>query len=154
MPTLAYLPYHPANGAAWRPMLSESLGEGVPHAVSHQWWGQMVGPSTYHDEWLSDGFATFSTGLYLQLSGKPLAYLNYWQLVRTRLLQGNPVPVKNPVPLWTGVSPSTVFQPPRDPARPGCSRHPQRFFGRLSTMPARCGWAGAFFWITSWPTMP
>jgi Peptidase family M1 domain len=34
--------------------------------VSHQWWGHRVGWKSYHDEWLSAGFATFSGNLYVQ----------------------------------------------------------------------------------------
>jgi len=30
------------------------------HEVAHQWWGHLVGWKTYHDQWLSEGFAEFS----------------------------------------------------------------------------------------------
>ena len=30
------------------------------HEVSHQWWGNIVGCESYHDYWLSEGFAEFS----------------------------------------------------------------------------------------------
>jgi Peptidase family M1 domain len=36
------------------------------HEVSHQWWGHRVGWKTYHDQWLSEGFAQFSGNLYTQ----------------------------------------------------------------------------------------
>lgn len=36
------------------------------HEVAHQWWGVDVGYETYHDQWLSEGFATYSSLLYLQ----------------------------------------------------------------------------------------
>src|ERR1700683_5356954 len=50
----------------------------------------MVGWSTYHDQWLSEGFATFSAGLYLQLTEKtPEKYLKYWQNARLYLLEKN-----------------------------------------------------------------
>jgi aminopeptidase N len=36
------------------------------HESSHQWWGQRVGWKSYHDQWLSEGFAEFSGLLYVQ----------------------------------------------------------------------------------------
>jgi len=36
------------------------------HEVAHQWWGVGVGYETYHDQWLSEGFAEYSALLYLQ----------------------------------------------------------------------------------------
>ncbi len=35
------------------------------HEVAHQWWGQAVGWSTYHDQWLSEGFAQYFATLYV-----------------------------------------------------------------------------------------
>ncbi|MFZ5979413.1 MAG: M1 family aminopeptidase [Candidatus Zixiibacteriota bacterium] len=37
------------------------------HEVAHQWWGVGVGVETYHDTWLSEGFAEYSALMYLQL---------------------------------------------------------------------------------------
>src|SRR6185437_493408 len=37
------------------------------HEVSHQWWGHEVGWKSYHDQWLSEGFAQFSGNLYEDL---------------------------------------------------------------------------------------
>jgi Peptidase family M1 domain len=36
------------------------------HESSHQWWGNRVGWKSYHDQWLSEGFADFSGILYVQ----------------------------------------------------------------------------------------
>ncbi|UCD65131.1 MAG: hypothetical protein JSW34_06800 [Candidatus Zixiibacteriota bacterium] len=36
------------------------------HEVAHQWWGVGVDRETYHDQWLTEGFATYSALLYLQ----------------------------------------------------------------------------------------
>lgn len=36
------------------------------HEVAHQWWGIGVDYLTYHDRWLSEGFATFSGLWYMQ----------------------------------------------------------------------------------------
>jgi hypothetical protein len=40
------------------------------HEVSHQWWGHTVGWETYHDQWLSEGFAQYSGVWYAQISTK------------------------------------------------------------------------------------
>lgn len=36
------------------------------HESSHQWWGHRVSWKSYHDQWLSEGFAEFSGNLYVQ----------------------------------------------------------------------------------------
>ena len=36
----------------------------VAHEIAHQWWGQCVTWRTYHDQWLAEGLAQFSTILY------------------------------------------------------------------------------------------
>ena len=36
------------------------------HEVAHQWFGSTVGYETYHDQWLSEGFAEYAALLYLR----------------------------------------------------------------------------------------
>jgi len=36
------------------------------HEVAHQWFGHIVGWQSYHDQWLSEGFAEYAGALYLQ----------------------------------------------------------------------------------------
>lgn len=38
----------------------------IAHEIAHQWWGQGVTWKTYHDQWLSEGLAQFSSILYLR----------------------------------------------------------------------------------------
>lgn len=40
------------------------------HEVAHQWWGIGVDFDTYHDQWLSEGFAEYSGLWYLQAAKK------------------------------------------------------------------------------------
>ena len=66
------------------------IQEVTPHEVSHQWWGHMVGWASYRDQWLSEGFADFSAGLYLQLTEpKPEKYLKYLDTAREEILTKN-----------------------------------------------------------------
>lgn len=46
------------------------------HETSHQWWGHRVGWKSYHDQWLSEGFAQFSGNLYVQFRQNTKEYLN------------------------------------------------------------------------------
>jgi hypothetical protein len=36
------------------------------HEVAHQWFGHLVGWKTYHDLWLSEGFAEYAAAMYVQ----------------------------------------------------------------------------------------
>jgi hypothetical protein len=46
------------------------------HETSHQWWGHQVGWKSYHDQWMSEGFATFSGNLYTQLRDGQKQYVS------------------------------------------------------------------------------
>jgi hypothetical protein len=41
----------------------------LAHEAAHQWWGQAVGWRTYHDQWISEGFAQYFATLYARKSG-------------------------------------------------------------------------------------
>jgi len=56
------------------------------HETSHQWWGQKVGWKSYHDVWLSEGFAQFSGNLYVEFRENPKAYLERIREDRDELL--------------------------------------------------------------------
>jgi hypothetical protein len=38
----------------------------LAHELAHQWWGQAVGWKTYHEQWISEGFAQYFAALYAQ----------------------------------------------------------------------------------------
>lgn len=57
------------------------------HETSHQWWGHIVGWKSYHDQWLSEGFAQFSGNLYLWFRKKPTEYLKRLDRDRELILQ-------------------------------------------------------------------
>ncbi|PYV49924.1 MAG: hypothetical protein DMG92_09455, partial [Acidobacteria bacterium] len=66
--------------------------EVTPHEVSHQWWGHAVGWASYHDQWLSEGFAEFSAALFLQQAkGEHWQkdYIEFWQRQQKRITDKN-----------------------------------------------------------------
>jgi hypothetical protein len=86
--------------------LTEFVDEVTPHEVSHQWWGHMVGWSSYHDQWLSEGFAFFSAGLFLQFTEKsPEKFLKYWEHAREMVLARNAYGrrANDAGPVWMGL---------------------------------------------------
>lgn len=69
------------------------------HEMAHQWWGIGVDYMTYHDRWLSEGFAEFSGLWYMQMvrnsNDKYFAQLRDY---RTSILLRREVPG----PIWLG----------------------------------------------------
>jgi Peptidase family M1 domain len=74
------------------------------HETSHQWWGHRVGWKSYHDQWLSEGFADFSGNLYVQYRDSMKEYLNQWrkekELLHASDLNGHTVEGLGPI--WMG----------------------------------------------------
>lgn len=112
-PMLVYLPIC----AFWDSTIQNQLGllsfggasywkEVTPHEVAHQWWGQLVGFKSYRDQWMSEGFANFSVGIYLHHTGaKQDEYRGFWDEQRKSLLEKNAMG-KRPIdvgPLTMGV---------------------------------------------------
>jgi aminopeptidase N len=57
--------------------------------VAHQWWGHQVGWSSYRDQWLSEGFAEYTAGLAVELTGGANGRKNanaFWELRRAEVL--------------------------------------------------------------------
>ena len=97
-PTLVYLPlfsfldatqrYFFLGGNTFR--AEKFFDEVTSHEVSHQWWGHLVGWNSYHDQWLSEGFADFSAGLFLQATEKSSdKYRKYWETGRKEIVDKN-----------------------------------------------------------------
>jgi len=67
-----------------------------------------VGWASYHDQWLSEGFADFAAGLFLQQAVGPKwqkDYIDYWERQRVRILEKNNfgVSANDAGPLWMGL---------------------------------------------------
>jgi hypothetical protein len=122
-PNLVYLPISAYIDSTQRWMLfghidtkfSGFVQEVTPHEVAHQWFGHGVGWASYHDQWLSEGFAEFAAGLFLQQAVGPKwqkDYLDFWERQRVRILEKNNFGVSpnDAGPLWLGlrlISPRT-----------------------------------------------
>jgi Peptidase family M1 domain/Carboxypeptidase regulatory-like domain len=122
-PNLVYLPISAYTDSTQRWMLFGSIStkftgfvqEVTPHEVAHQWWGHAVGWASYHDQWLSEGFAEFSAGLFLQqgVAGDwRKDYIEFWERLQKRILEKNNFGIapNDAGPLWMGlrlISPRT-----------------------------------------------
>ncbi len=115
-PNLVYLPISAYTDSTQRWMLfgnidtkfSGFVQEVTPHEVAHQWWGHAVGWSSYHDQWLSEGFAEFSAGLFLQqamVGDWHKDYIEFWTRLHDRILEKNNFGVapNDAGPLWMGL---------------------------------------------------
>jgi hypothetical protein len=99
-PTLVYLPISAYIDSTQRWMLFGQINdkftgfvrEVTPHEVAHQWFGHGVVWASYHDVWLSEGFAEFAAGLFLQQAVGPKwqkDYIDFWDRQRVRILEKN-----------------------------------------------------------------
>jgi hypothetical protein len=108
-PTLVYMPYSAFLDPTQRAQLygaADTAGNFFkyvgPHEVAHQWWGHMVGWTSYHDQWMSEGFAEFSASLYVQLVRKDTAkFIDFWENQRRRIVEATPA-TKNIKPYTIG----------------------------------------------------
>ena len=123
-PNLVYLPISAYTDSTQRWMLFGNINakfngfvqEVTPHEVAHQWWGHTVGWASYHDQWLSEGFAEFSAGLFLQNAfgnNWHKDYTEFWERLRQRILEKNEFGIapNDAGPLWMGlrlISPRTA----------------------------------------------
>ncbi len=58
------------------------------HETAHQWWGDLVGWSTYRDQWLSEALANYSSLMMLEKSN-PIAFHQLMEHYREDLLVKN-----------------------------------------------------------------
>ena len=49
------------------------------HELAHQWWGNAVGPKTWKDIWLNEGFSSYSEALYFEHRDGKKALKRYMQ---------------------------------------------------------------------------
>jgi len=96
--TLVYMPIFAYVDESQRASLFGSQGgangfwtEVAAHEVAHQWWGHAVGWTSYHDQWMSEGFAEFSTSLYIQSVKKDMdQFVKFWENQRKQIIEPSP----------------------------------------------------------------
>lgn len=99
-PTLVYMPFTAFMDSTQRYLMSGGsarfAGDNFfqyvgPHEVAHQWWGHAVGWTSYHDQWMSEGFAEFSASLFVQFTLKdPKKFNEFWEDQRKLIVEASP----------------------------------------------------------------
>ncbi|MBA2502199.1 MAG: carboxypeptidase regulatory-like domain-containing protein, partial [Pyrinomonadaceae bacterium] len=98
-PTLVFMPYTAFINATQRRQMFGSGGSTSsfwryvgPHEVAHQWWGHIIGWTSYRDQWMSEGFAEFSTSLYAQYVRRdPKEFTDFWEEQRKEIIEASPL---------------------------------------------------------------
>ncbi|HYH45057.1 MAG TPA: M1 family aminopeptidase, partial [Thermoanaerobaculia bacterium] len=90
-PTLVFLPYLAFLSSTQRAQLGLQGAAGFVeevgfHEISHQWWGHLVGWSSYRDQWMSEGFAEMSAALAVQHTQGWGRYGGFWEARRRQIL--------------------------------------------------------------------
>ena len=96
-PTLVYMPYLAFIDTTQRAQLLGTQGGTnnfwryvAPHEIAHQWWGHIIGWDSYHDQWMSEGFAEFSASLYVQAIRGNEKFIDFWEDQRQRIITSRP----------------------------------------------------------------
>ena len=96
-PTLVFMPYMAFIDTTQRNQLmgtragTDNFWRYVaPHEVAHQWWGHIIGWDSYHDQWMSEGFAEFSASLYVQFIRGNEKFIDFWEDLRRQIVQASP----------------------------------------------------------------
>jgi aminopeptidase N len=112
-PTLVFMPYTAFLDKTTQHQLKLDddrgsrafLKEVGSHEIAHQWWGHLVGWKSYHDQWLSEGFAEYSAGLYVQAVEGEKKFRSFLETQRSDALQGSSngePPANSAGPIWLG----------------------------------------------------
>lgn len=72
--------------APYRILIEQSI---PAHETAHQWWGDLVGWSSYRDQWLSEALANYSAFMTIQ-EKDPAAFQMLMDRYRTELMEKNP----------------------------------------------------------------
>jgi hypothetical protein len=98
-PTLVYMPFTAFMDQTQRYLATGSVRFATdnffryvaPHEIAHQWWGHAVGWKSYHDQWMSEGFAEFSASLFIQfVLHDEKKYIDFWNDQHDRITQARP----------------------------------------------------------------
>ncbi len=90
--TYSFLPAQTQLRAGLSSGAQEHFSELVPfHEVAHQWWGNVVGWSSYRDQWIDEAFANYLALLFADSQKGPDHKLRFWlEHYRDQLTQKPP----------------------------------------------------------------
>ncbi|MDP9146451.1 MAG: hypothetical protein M3N22_02240, partial [Acidobacteriota bacterium] len=90
--TFSFLPLEAQRQAGLSSSGQELFTELVPfHEVAHQWWGNIVGWSSYRDQWINESIANYLALLFADTRRNPDHTLHVWlQRYRRALVQRAP----------------------------------------------------------------
>jgi hypothetical protein len=96
-PTLIFMPYTAFMDSTQRTQMMGIRGGTdtfwkyvAPHEIAHQWWGHIIGWDSYHDQWMSEGFAEFSASLYVQITRGNDKFVEFWEDQRKLITEASP----------------------------------------------------------------
>ncbi len=97
-PTLVFMPYTAFIDTTQRAQLMGVRGGTnnfwryvAPHEIAHQWWGHIIGWNSYRDQWMSEGFAEFSTSLYVWYVRRDTnKFIEFWENQRKLIVEASP----------------------------------------------------------------
>jgi hypothetical protein len=158
--TYSYLPAETQERVGLNSTSQEAFTDVIPvHEVVHQWWGNVVGWSSYRDQWIDEGLAVYLSLLFADSQKIPDRTLLTWlSRYRKRLLSKSPdsdlAPADTgPIVMGTRLSSSKspdaydvviyskgawVFHMLREMLRQPNSRDPDaRFIALLNTLAAK-----------------
>ncbi|HEY6945150.1 MAG TPA: M1 family aminopeptidase [Candidatus Acidoferrum sp.] len=77
--TFSFLPTEAQQRAGLSPTGQEQFTELIPyHEVAHQWWGNVVGWSSYRDQWIDEAISNYLALLFADSRGNPEHALRTW----------------------------------------------------------------------------
>jgi len=112
-PTLVFLPYTALLDNTMKNQLGlldsassrQFFNEVGSHEIAHQWWGHMMAWADYHDQWLSEGFAQYSSAIYTQYVEGDGNFRTFMDRQKREILETQPPNTKPLVeagPIWLG----------------------------------------------------
>src|SRR5208283_2975195 len=115
LPTLSFLPKSERSEMGLSRKGGDPLGPVIiAHEIAHQWWGNLLGWKTYHDQWLSEGLASYAAALFLA-QGKDgnRQFRGLLHLYKDDLLAktGEGATVESGGPIWLGQRLSSSVDP-------------------------------------------
>jgi Peptidase family M1 domain len=115
LPTLSFLPGDTRRQLGQHPQMQDlDAGLFITHEIAHQWWGNEVGWKSYHDQWLSEGFASYAAALALARDKDgDRKFRDLLRSYKRDLLTKNPdgQTVESGGPIWLGERLSSSLNP-------------------------------------------